>query len=66
MSLNVMRHRGRPVPYSEFSEFELKMSIDHALQSIEYLSKMDTPTARFSIEVLQKNIHIMQKTTGVR
>ena len=64
MSINVHAYRGKPVPYFEFSDEELRMSIRAAKYSIEGLEQLGTERAKHSIKVLKKNITHLRRTLG--
>lgn len=64
MSINVHAYRGKPVPYFEFSDDELRMAIRTAKKSIEGLEQLGTERAKQSIKVLQDNINHLRRTLG--
>lgn len=64
MPINVHAYRGRPVPYFEFSDEELRHAIRSAKASVVELEKMGTDRAKQSAQVLRKNINMLRRVLG--
>lgn len=64
MSINVHAYRGKPVPYFEFSDEELRHAIRSAKTSIAELEAMGTERAKRSARVLRKNINMLRRVLG--
>lgn len=61
MSMNIRDYQGQPVPYYEFSDGELRHSIEEAKASIRRLAIVDHPRSAWAIKVLKENIRFMQR-----
>lgn len=64
MPIDVEKHFGHPVPYSEFSEEEIAIAISSAQESIEGLMRIGTKRSRRTIKILRDNINKLEKLKG--
>lgn len=64
MPINVHDYRGRPVPYFEFSDQELRHAIRSAKESIEQLEVKGCETSLRSIRILNRNLSVMRRVLG--
>jgi len=59
--MNIRDYQRQPVPYHEFSDGELRHSIEEAKASIRRLAIVDHPRSAWAIKVLKENIRIMRQ-----
>lgn len=64
MPVNIRAYKGRPVPYYEFSDSQLRYSIEEAEASIRRLVIIDHPRSVWAIKVLKENIRVMRRVMG--
>ena len=64
MSIDVEKHFGHPVPYSEFSAEEISIAISDARESINRLMRIGTKRSRKTIKILRDNINKLEKLKG--
>lgn len=64
MPIDVEKHFGNPVPYSDFSEEEITIAISDAQESIYRMLRIGTKRSRRSIKILRDNINKLEKLKG--
>ena len=62
--MNIRAYKGNPVPYFEFSDSQLRHSIEEAEASIRRLAIIDHPRSVWAIKVLKENIRVMRRVMG--